>query len=70
MNITFEYQDHCFTLTTEHSASSDGIPVLLVDCELLDVPVVVDTGESALTEAVCEAEEPLGISVLDGPYDE
>ena len=70
MNITFEYQGRFFTLTTEHSASSYGIPVLLVDCEPVDVPVIVDTGELALVEAACEAEEQLGINVLDGPHDE
>ena len=52
MNITFKYAGHLFTLTTEHSASSYGIPVLLVDSELTDVPVVVaaEETEEATTE--------------------
>lgn len=52
MNITFKYAGHLFTLTTEHSASSYGIPVLLVDSELTEVPVVVaaEETEEATTE--------------------
>ena len=36
MFAQFEHGGHQFTLTTEHSASSYGMPVLLMDKELTD----------------------------------
>lgn len=42
MICTFEFEGRRFCLTTQHSASSYGVPVLLVDGQLQDGYVVLD----------------------------
>lgn len=42
MKVSFQLHGRRYTVTTEHSASSYGVPVLLIDGELSDVEVIRD----------------------------
>jgi hypothetical protein len=50
MKATFRYYGRDFEITTEHAACHDGLPVLIVDSELTDVPVVLDDDPTDLDD--------------------